>query len=42
MKYLGIPIDEKKLAVSQWDPVEEKFEKRLLDGKEICYPLEIG
>jgi hypothetical protein len=42
MKYLGMPIDEKKLAVSQWDPVEEKFGKRLLVGKERCFPLVTG
>jgi hypothetical protein len=30
MKYLGIPIDEKKLVVSQWDHVEEKFAKKIV------------
>jgi hypothetical protein len=29
MKYLGMPVDEKKLVVSQWDPVEEKFAKKI-------------
>jgi hypothetical protein len=24
MKYLGMPIDEKRLVVSQWDPIGEK------------------
>jgi mannosylglycoprotein endo-beta-mannosidase len=33
MKYLGIPIDEKKLIVSQWDPMEEKFEKKIVGWK---------
>jgi hypothetical protein len=33
MKYLGMPIDEKKLVVSQWDPVEEKFEKKIVVWK---------
>jgi hypothetical protein len=28
MKYLGIPVDAKKLAVSQWDPVEESLPKK--------------
>jgi hypothetical protein len=38
MKYLGMPVDEKKLDVSQWAPVEEKFaKKKSLDGKEICF-----
>jgi hypothetical protein len=37
MKYLGMPIDEKKLAVSQWVPIEEKFAKKLLVGRVICY-----
>jgi hypothetical protein len=30
MKYLGTPVDEKKLAVSQWSPVQEKFAKKNL------------
>jgi hypothetical protein len=30
MKYLGMPVDEKKLVVSQWAPVEEKFAKKNL------------
>jgi hypothetical protein len=25
MKYLGIPIDEKRLALCRWDPIIEKF-----------------
>jgi hypothetical protein len=29
MKYLGIPIDEKRLAVSRWNPIIEKFGKKL-------------
>jgi hypothetical protein len=29
MKYLGMPVDEKKLAVSQWALVEEKFAKQI-------------
>jgi hypothetical protein len=29
MKYLGMSIDEKKLIVSQWVPVEEKFAKKI-------------
>jgi hypothetical protein len=29
MIYLGMPVDEKKLVVSQWDPVEEKFAKKI-------------
>jgi hypothetical protein len=33
MKYLGMPIDEKKLAVSQWDPVEEKCGKNIVGWK---------
>jgi hypothetical protein len=28
MKCLGMPIDEKKLAVSQWDPIEKTFAKK--------------
>jgi hypothetical protein len=28
MKYLEMPIDEKKLAVSQWDPLDEILERR--------------
>jgi hypothetical protein len=33
MKYLGMPVDEKKLAVSQWVPVEEKFAKKIAGWK---------
>jgi hypothetical protein len=33
MKYLEIPIDEKKLIVSQWDPMEENFEKKIVGWK---------
>jgi hypothetical protein len=29
MKYLGIPIDEKRLAISRWNPIIEKFGKKL-------------
>jgi hypothetical protein len=29
MKYLGIPIDEKRLVSSRWDPVVEKMGKKL-------------
>jgi hypothetical protein len=29
MKYLGVPIDNKKLSLSQWQQVEEKIEKKL-------------
>jgi hypothetical protein len=29
MKYLGIPIDEKRLAFSRWDPIIEKFGKKM-------------
>jgi hypothetical protein len=25
MTYLGMPIDEKRLVVSQWDPIGEKL-----------------
>jgi hypothetical protein len=33
MKYLGMLIDEKKLAVSQRDHVEEKFAKKIVGWK---------
>jgi mannosylglycoprotein endo-beta-mannosidase len=33
MKYLPMPIDEKKLAASQWDPVEEKVGKKIVGWK---------
>ena len=33
MKYLGMPIDEKRLAVSQWGPIDEKFIKKLAGWK---------
>jgi mannosylglycoprotein endo-beta-mannosidase len=33
MKYLGMPIDEKKLVVSQWEPVEDKFGKKIAGWK---------
>jgi hypothetical protein len=33
MNYLGMPIDEKKLVVSQWDPMEEKFGKKITGWK---------
>jgi hypothetical protein len=29
MKYLGIPIDEKRLALCRWDPIIEKFGKKM-------------
>ena len=29
MKYLGVPIDEKRLRNGDWDPVGEKMEKKL-------------
>jgi hypothetical protein len=29
MKYLGMPIDEKKIVISHWDPVVEKFGKKI-------------
>jgi hypothetical protein len=41
MKYLGMLVDEKKLTMSQWVPVEEKFAKKYLDGREICFQLGI-
>jgi hypothetical protein len=31
MKYLGMPIDEKRLAVSKWDPIAEKM------GEKTCW-----
>jgi hypothetical protein len=33
MKYLGMPVDEKRLAVSQWVPIEEKFAKKIAGWK---------
>jgi hypothetical protein len=33
MKYLAMPIDEKKLAASQWDHVEEKIGKKIVGWK---------
>jgi hypothetical protein len=33
MKYLGMPVDEMKLVVSQWVPVEEKFAKKISGWK---------
>jgi hypothetical protein len=33
MKYLGMLVDEKKLAVSQWLRVEEKFAKKITGWK---------
>jgi hypothetical protein len=33
MKYLEMPIDEKKVAVSQWEPVGEKFGKKIAGWK---------
>jgi hypothetical protein len=41
MKYIGKPVDEKKLAASQWDPIGETFGKKIVDRREICFPLEI-
>jgi hypothetical protein len=29
MKYLGVPIDNKKLCKSLWDPILEKIESKL-------------
>jgi hypothetical protein len=26
MKYLGMPIDEKRLVISRWDPLDERME----------------
>jgi hypothetical protein len=39
MKYLGVLADEKKLAVSQWDIVEEKFVKKIAARKAIFFQL---
>jgi hypothetical protein len=33
MKYLGMPIDKKRLAVSKWDPIAEKMGKKLSGWK---------
>ena len=33
MKYMGMPIDEKRLAASQWNPIDEKFAKKLAGWK---------
>jgi hypothetical protein len=33
MKYLGMPIDEKRLVVSKWDPIVEKMGKKLSGWK---------
>jgi hypothetical protein len=41
MKYLVMPVDEKKLAMSQWVPAEEKFAKKNLVGRAICFQLGI-
>jgi hypothetical protein len=30
LKYLGVPIDKKKLLNSHWKPDEEKMEKKLV------------
>jgi hypothetical protein len=39
MKYLGMPIGEKKLAASQWDPLEEKSSKKgsWMEGKHALH-----
>jgi hypothetical protein len=29
MKYLGVPIDNRKLSKNLWSPTEEKVEKKL-------------
>jgi hypothetical protein len=34
MKYLGVPIDDKKLCKSLWLPTVEKVEKKWVLGKE--------
>jgi hypothetical protein len=39
MKYLGMSIDEKILAVSQWDPIEENMGENWQARKQTCYPL---
>jgi hypothetical protein len=39
MKYLGMPIDEKRLAVSKWNPIAKKMGKNFQAGKEICCQL---
>jgi hypothetical protein len=39
MKYLGMPVDEKKLVVSQWDPVEGKFAKKISGWKGILLSI---
>jgi hypothetical protein len=41
-KNLGMPIDEKRLAVSKWDPIAEKMGKNWLFGKVTCCLQEIG
>jgi hypothetical protein len=41
VKYLGMPIDEERLALSQGDPIREKMEKIWLVGKESRYLLAI-
>ena len=33
MKYLGVPIDNKKINKSLWVPMVEKWEKGLLGGR---------
>jgi hypothetical protein len=33
MKFIGMPIDERKLAVSKWDPIAEKMGKKLSGWK---------
>jgi hypothetical protein len=33
MKYPGRPVDEMKLAASQWDHVDEKFGKNIVEWK---------
>jgi hypothetical protein len=33
MKYLGMPMDEKRLEVSKWDPIAEKMGKKLSGWK---------
>ena len=33
MKHLGMPVDEKRLAMSQWGPIDEKFAGKLAGWK---------
>ena len=40
LKYLGIPINIKKLRNSDWKMIEERFENDLAAGKENTFQLE--